>query len=129
MQKNLRGILLLSLALTATVAVLTGCPKHEDFPQAINLQVPPTPSNFVITQPDTMLFDYDFNWSVDDPTHVEFYRVYLSGQGVGPDELLTETNLTAFLATFPFSASGVRFAVSAVSEDHVEGAKAHAVAP
>ncbi|HEX5132958.1 MAG TPA: hypothetical protein VFX92_10780 [Candidatus Krumholzibacteria bacterium] len=112
-----------------TVLAVSGCPKQEDFPTALDLPAPPTPANFVITQPSPDAFDYDFAWDISDPGSVDRYRIYLLGSGFTGDELVVETEQTSFQATFPFSVSGARFAVSAVSTESVEGARAVADAP
>lgn len=110
--------------------LMTGCPKHENFPQPLAVKAVPTPQDFVISQPDTLAFDYDFNWTIDDPEGiVDRYRIYLLGNTFTPDELVAETPKTTFLATFPFSISGARFAVAAVSNEGVEGGLARTQAP
>jgi hypothetical protein len=120
----------LASLLGATSLVLAGCPKHEDFPQPLNVATVPTPNNFVITQPDTNVFDYDFTWEIDDPAGVvDHYRLYLVGSVAGADELLGETTNTSFLTSFPFSISGLRFGVSAVSTQNVEGGLAAKTVP
>jgi hypothetical protein len=119
-----------ALILAAALPLLTACPKHEDFPQPLNVQPVPAPQNFVITQPDPDVYDYDFTWTIDDPKGVvDRYRIYLAGDQFSADELLAETQQTTFLATFPFSVQGLRFAVSAVSTENVEGDQNIKVAP
>jgi hypothetical protein len=105
------------------LAAVVGCPKHEDFPTALDLVVPPTPNTFVINYvgPNPQGgFDYDLTWSVADPTNVDHYRLYLLD--VGPAaELVAETNLTTYPVTFQFRITDLRLAVSTVSPEGVEG--------
>jgi hypothetical protein len=118
------------LLLAAVLPLFTACPKHENFPQPLDVQPVPTPQNFVITQPDPDVYDYDFTWTVDDPNGVvDRYRIYLAGDEFTADEFLAETQQTTFLATFPFSVEGLRFAVTAVSTENIEGAQNIKVAP
>lgn len=117
-------------ALAVALPLMTACPKHENFPQPLDVHVVPKPQSFVITQPDPDVYDYDFTWSIDDPDGIVVgYRIYAVGSAGGLDELIGETTQTSFLATFPFSVSGVQFAVSAVSSENVEGYKNVKVAP
>ncbi len=121
---------LAAAAFAVLLAGVLGCPKQEDFPAALDLQVPPTPSNFVITRVDTLSLDYDFSWTVSDPTNVDRYRMYLIGGGaLGQDELIFETPNTFYPATFTVEIAGLQFAVSAVSTEGVEGYKKYATAP
>lgn len=112
-----------ALALAILALGMLGCPKQEDFPAALDVVAPPTPSNFVITRVDPQGgFDYDFAWTISDPSEVDFYRVYLVGGGpLGADELIFETPDTTYLTTFTFSLDGLQFAVSAVSDGGIEG--------
>ncbi len=108
------------------VLVLVGCPKQDDFPTALELDVPETPADFVISNPSGTT--YTFEWTTV-PGAVN-YRLYLLGNGLGPDELLGETNSTSFTPPpFGFSAKRLQFAVSAVNAEHVEGFRAVAEAP
>ncbi len=119
-----------TFALAILLVGVVGCPKQEDFPAALDLVVPPTPANFVITRVDPDLNDYDFSWTVADPTNVDHYRMYLIGGGqFGQDELLFETPNTTYPATFGFELTGLQFAVSAVSQQGVEGQRMLATAP
>ena len=118
------------LLVVSLTPLMTGCPKHENFPQPLAVKAVPTPQNFVISQPDTLVFEYDFTWTIDDPQGVvDRYRIYLLGNTFTPDELVAETPQTTFLATFPFSIKGARFAVTAVSTESVEGDPARSQAP
>ncbi len=122
-----RSVLALVL-LAGVLAVTVGCPSHEDFPQPLDVTYPPKPTSFVITNPQN--FDYDFNWSISNPSIVKGYRIYLVGGGaLGGDELIGETTSPTFLATFPLSVANLTFAVRAISTDNVEGLAAVAVAP
>ena len=105
----------LSVSLALVSLVTLGCPKQEDFPSPLDVEVPPTPANFVITNPQNL--DYDFSWEVSDPSDLDHYRVYLVGGELSPDELLFETPNTTYLATLQFPATGLRFSVSAVSTE------------
>jgi len=108
------------------VLMLAGCPKQEDFPAALDVTAPATPANFVITNPSGTT--YTFEWTA--VTGAVNYRLYLLGNGLGPDELLGETTETNFTPpAFGFSAKGLQFAVSAVSDEGVEGFRAVATAP
>jgi hypothetical protein len=106
--------------------LVTACPKQENFPEAIDVTVPATPSNFVITNSSGTL--YTFEWQAV-PGAVN-YRLYLLGGGLGPDEFLAETTVTQ-IPDLDLGAvvKGLQFAVSAVNAEHVEGFRAVAVAP
>ncbi len=108
------------------LALATGCKKHENFPEPLAVVVPPTPTSFVITNPQGN--DYDLSWEISDPSKVQGYRLYLVGLGLAP-ELLAEHDTTSFAITLNFDATGLRFGVTAVSTDNVEGAMATAVVP
>ena len=102
---------------------LLGCPEHADFPTQLDLVVPPTPSNFVITynQPNPQGgYDYDLSWTISDATNVDRYRVYLLEVGTAP-ELVAETTNTTLPATVPFLITGLQMGVAAVSTGNVEG--------
>lgn len=124
--------LLLVVAATAVAAVLSGCPKHDNFPSPLSLTAPPTPENFVITDLGAGTpagWDYGLEWTVSDPGLVSFYRVYLLNPPFAP-ELQFETTVTSPPPiNFPFQATGIQLAVSAVSNDNVEGAMATGVVP
>lgn len=116
------------LATLALCGVLTlaGCPKQENFPTALDLTVPATPANFVITRSSGTL--YTFEWEAV-PGAVA-YRLYLLGGGLGADEFLAEATLTQ-ITDLDLGAvvKGLQFAVSAVNAEHVEGFRAVATAP
>lgn len=113
--------------LASTVLALVGCPKQEDFPAALNLVVPPTPTNFDIT--NTGGTAYSFAWTISDPTNVDHYLIYILGGGVLPDELLAETNENPWPYNPGIDLEDLQFAVSAVSTQGVEGERAVATAP
>ncbi|HEU4364027.1 MAG TPA: hypothetical protein VFT13_01045 [Candidatus Krumholzibacteria bacterium] len=119
-----------AVLLVGLLLAVAGCPKHENFPQPLNVQSVPTPDSLVITRPDPQGTDYDFAWYVTDPEAVvDHVRIYLLGEGFVPDELIAETSDNPFKASFATAATGLRFAVSAVSTENVEGARRVAVAP
>jgi hypothetical protein len=110
---------------------LLGCPEHSDFPTQLELVVPPTPTNFVITYtgPNPQGgYDYDLNWTISDATDVDHYRVYLLELGTAP-EFVAETINTSLPATLPFLITGLQMGVAAVSTGNVEGHYTSAVAP
>ncbi|HXV14926.1 MAG TPA: hypothetical protein VEC56_12040 [Candidatus Krumholzibacteria bacterium] len=107
-----------ALALPILLLGVAGCPKQEDFPVALDLDVPPTPFNFVISNAGT---NYTFAWEVSDPAAVDHYLVYLLGGGLAPNEVIIETALTSVTYDVGFSLAGLQFAVSAVSAQGVEG--------
>ncbi len=112
----------MTMVLAALSVGLLGCPKQEDLPSQIDFNVPPTPSNFVVSLADTTDFVYTFEWAISSPGDVDRYRGYLVGAGVGgTDELLFETPNTSTTYTFGFSIEGLQFAVSAVGTNGVEG--------
>lgn len=125
-----RSVSLCAFGFGASLFFAAGCATHDDFPKPLDVKPVPTPTSFVITQPTPGQWDYDFTWEIDDPDGVvDRYRIYLVGTQFSPDELLGETQVTSFLATFPFSVSGVRFAVAAISDENVEGGRAQRTAP
>lgn len=110
--------------LTAGAVFLTACPKHENFPTALDLQPVPTPDSLIVVRVDPQGTDYDFTWYVTDPDGVvDRVRIYLMGEGVVPDQLIAETTDNPFQATFTSAATGIRFAVSVISIEGVEGAQ------
>lgn len=111
----------------ALVMVLGGCPKHENFPAALDVTVPPTPANFSITVvPNTT--DYTFEWEISDASTVKNYRLYVIGLSLAP-ELVDEPTGTQVQTSFAYSVKGLQFGVSAVSTDNVEGAMTVKKAP
>jgi hypothetical protein len=113
--------------IVGAMALAAGCNKHENFPAELDVVVPPTPSNFVITNPQGT--DYDLSWQISDAAAVKNYRLYLVGSlGLAP-ELLAEPATTTFPITLSFDATGLRFGISAVSVDNVEGNMTTAVVP
>jgi hypothetical protein len=128
--RPVRTIAALCGMLALLVVLVSGCPKQENFPQPLAVDFPPVPGDFAITDPNPPSLDRDFTWSISDPSKVEGYRIYLlSTTGFGADELIGETNLTTFPATFPVSVTGLKFAVRAISTDNVEGNAAVAKSP
>jgi hypothetical protein len=116
--------------LLLSIGVL-GCPEHSDFPTQLDLVVPPTPGNFVITYtgPNPQGgYDYDLSWTISDATYVDHYRVYLLELGTAP-ELVAETTNTSLPATLPFQITGLQMGVAAVSTGNVEGHYTSAEAP
>jgi hypothetical protein len=116
------AMVILAAALTV---ILAGCPKHENFPTALDVVKAPKPQNFVITSlgrdTDTGWYDYDLSWSVSDPTHVDHYRLYLVG-GTAAPELVEETPANTLPVALPFDAAGLLFGLSTVSTGFVESA-------
>lgn len=128
--RRLIGVSAATLVLFGTLLAATGCTKHENFPTELETLPVPTPTSLVITRPDPQGFDYDFAWQVDDPDGVvDRVRIYLLGEGFVPDELIAETQDNPFMAQFSGAATGIRFAVSAISTEGIEGAAKTAVAP
>jgi hypothetical protein len=121
----------LAVASGTLLLVLGGCPKHEDFPTQLSLVEAPAPSDFVITAlgvNSSGTFDYDLNWTITDPTHVDRYRLYLVGAGLVP-ELVAEPTGNSFPITLPFNAEGLQFGLSTVSTGSVETGMAVATIP
>jgi hypothetical protein len=116
---------LLAALCGALLFVLAGCPKQENFPAALDVDVPPTPTNFVITASGT---DYTFEWEISDATDVQNYRLYVIGLGLTP-ELLAEPTTTSVQQTLPYNVTGLQFGVSAVSNGNIEGEMVFADAP
>lgn len=112
------------------VGLLSGCPNQGDLQQPLALAFPPRPTDFAITDPNPPSLDRDFTWSISNPSAVTGYRLYLiDTTGFGQDELIGETTQTSFLATFPLTVTGLKFAVRAISTDNVEGNAATATSP
>jgi hypothetical protein len=114
------------LLLVVSLAAVVGCPKQEDFPAALDLVVPPTPSDFVITNVGTA---YTFSWNTSDPTDVDHYVIYLLGGGFVPDEVWDEAPSSPYSYDNGVYLTNLHFAVSAISTQGVEGERAEAVAP
>ncbi len=120
-----------ALCLLVLLVGALGCPEHADFPAAVDLAVPPTPGNFVITYAGANPqggYDYDLSWTISDATDVDRYRVYLLELGTAP-ELVAETTNTSLPATLPFQITGLQMGVAAVSTGNVEGHYTSAEAP
>jgi hypothetical protein len=121
----------LTAACGILVLVLGGCPKHENLPTALEITVPPAPSNFNITVPASST-TYTFEWEISDPANVKGYRLYNIGLFATPELLADETTITGTEITppaFGYSLAGLQFGVSAVSTDNVEGPMTIATAP
>jgi hypothetical protein len=110
---------------SSTLLALVGCPKQEDFPAALDLVAPPTPTDFDITNTGTA---YSFAWTISDPTDVDHYLIRILGQGVLADEVIAETTDNPFAYNPGISLAGLQFAVSSVSTQGVEGGRAVATA-
>ena len=107
-----------------------GCPEHADFPTQLDLIVPPTPADFVITDEGPNPAggqDYNLSWTISDATNVDRYRIYVLD--IGAPQLQAETTNTSISVTFPFQSSGLRMSVSAVSTGNVEGGSTIGVTP
>ena len=106
--------------------LLLSCAKHKDLPNAINVNEPYKPVNFVVTMcPDG---NYTLDWSVPDSTSVDYYRVFIIDPFTGPEELDT-TSVSNFAIDFrPLAVTGIIWGVSVVSVDKIEGRMASAVA-
>lgn len=113
---------LLAISLLAVV----GCPKQEDFPAALDLDVPPTATSFDITNQGTV---YTFAWTLSDPTEVDHYLIYLLGGEFAADEVIVETTDNPWIYDPGISLTGLQFAVSAVSAQGVEGERRVQTAP
>jgi len=114
----IRGVALL------TVLALAGCPKHENFPTALDLVEAPAPSDFVITALGRNVdgdYDYDLSWSISDASNLDRFRLYLVSPGV-PSELVAEPTTTNLPISLPFDAEGLQFGLSTVSTGLVETA-------
>lgn len=115
---------LVSSLLLGGVLALGGCPKHENFPAPLNVQPVPTPDSLRVERPDPQANDYDFHWYITDPDGVvDRVRIYVLGEGLFPDEEIVESSINPIEVTFPAPATGLRFAVSAISTEGVEGDK------
>jgi len=105
------------------VFVLSGCPKHENFPTPLDVVVAPVPGDFVINSNGLNAesgYDYDLTWTTSDPSVVDRYRLYLVyGSGL-PPELLAEPTGNQFSFSLPVNAVGLQFGLSAVSTGSVE---------
>jgi len=125
-----------TVACGALLVVLAGCPKHENFPTALEVVAAPAPSTFEVIANGintSGLYEYDLTWSISDATNVDRYRLYLVGAGLAP-ELVHETTdqETAALAlpiALPFNAEGLQFGLSTVSTGAVESAIKPATIP
>jgi len=108
-----------------SLLVVSGCPKHENFPTEIELVTAPAPSNFVISALGDIDsdgdYDYDLSWSISDPTYLSRFRLYLVGGGLAP-ELAAEPTSTTLAISLPFDAAGLQFGLSTVSTGLVETA-------
>ncbi len=120
----------------AALAILGGCPKHENFPTQIALIEAPAPDSFVVTSlgiNSDGAFDYDLTWTISDNTNVDRYRLYVVGQGFAP-ELVHETNANetsdmVLPVTLPSNGQGLQFGLSTVSTGSVESAMTIATIP
>ena len=108
------------------VLLIISCAKHENFPNEVNVNQPPTPADFVVTMcPDG---NYTLNWFVQDSLSVSYYRVFVIDPYTGPDELDT-TSVSNYAIDFrPLIVTGIIWGVSAVSVDNIEGRMVSAVA-
>jgi hypothetical protein len=117
--------------MAASLPLAIGCPKHEEFPAALELVTAPAPSNFVVNALGEDVdgnFEYDLTWGISDPTNVDRYRLYLVGAGLTP-ELVQETTATFLPIELPFDAAGLQFGLSTVSTGLVESSMQVATVP
>jgi hypothetical protein len=119
----------------ALVALLAGCPKHENLPTELDLEEAAAPDSFIVTAlPFTSgTYDYDLSWRIRDASVVDRYRLYLVGSGFLP-ELVYETtdneeSQLMISVSLPNNAQGLQFGLSSVSTGSVESAMAVATVP
>ena len=109
---------LLALSLLAIIGLLSVCEKREDFPQMLNVTVPPQPDSLVIETDDSI--NFLLTWTIDDPGNVvKEYKVYSVNNFTPPDLIGTTVELYADVNTV-LPVSGLVFGVSSVTIENVE---------
>ena len=117
-----KTILLISLL------YVIGCSTHEDFPEPLDIQVPPTVNNLSVTHPSDLVYTLDWNVNPGDTALVDHFNVYVVG-AYGVPEFLGSTGRTIVDVTLPFPLSNIFFGVAVVTTENVEGRLVYAVAP
>jgi hypothetical protein len=107
--------------------VLSACEKRDDFPPLLPLSAPPPPSDLTIEKTSPTLYTLD--WDIVDPDSVvSFFNVY--GEGFLGAEFIDSTFAPPVQIDVLVPAQGtMRFGVSSVSDQNVEGAIVWQVAP
>ena len=109
---------LLALSLIAVIGLLSVCEKREDFPQMLNVTVPPQPDSLVVEKIDAT--NYSLTWTIDDANNVvKEYRVYAVNSFLPPD-LIGSTNELFTDVNTVIPVSGLVFGVSSVTIENVE---------
>jgi hypothetical protein len=109
---------LLALSLLAVIGLLSVCEKREDFPQMLNVTVPPQPDSLVVEKLDAT--NYHLTWTIDDPNNVvKEYRVWSVNRFTPPDTIGTTVELKADVNTV-IPISGLVFGVSSITIENVE---------
>jgi len=118
---------LLALSLLAVIGLMSVCETREDFPQMLNVTVPPQPANLVVQKLSEV--DYHLTWTIDDPDNVVMeYRVWSVNSFTPPDTIGTTIELFADVNTV-IPVSGLVFGVSSVTVQNVESDITTAAAP
>lgn len=117
----------LAAAVFVTGMLAAGCSQHGDLPTQQTYIPPPDITSLEIFDQGGGLYDID--WEVADDTGVSFYRVYAFGLLSGLPELALETEDTIAGVDVGAQIGGLRFGVTAVTIENVEGAMATAVTP
>lgn len=109
------------LIVLVVLLCVSSCSKHENFPNALDVNVPPKVTNIAVTvtvDPTEIL--YDLTWDIGDPSVVDHYKVYALVP-YSPAELLGTSPTADFQAVAAFEIPGLSFGVSVVTTQFVEG--------
>jgi hypothetical protein len=118
---------LLALSLLSVLGLMSVCEKREDFPQLLDVTVPPRPGNLDVQRVDAI--NYHLTWTIDDPDNVvREYRVWSVNSFTPPDTIGTTVELFADVNTV-IPITGLVFGVSSVTIQNVESDIATKPAP
>ena len=114
------------VALVAIVVVASACSRHNDFPPLLPIQEPPVPQNFDVTTQDDQ--NYTLTWSVDNPSLVAYYQIYLIDFFTGLPEPVDTTTTTLVQVDVGTPFPGLIFGVSSITTENVESSAVFAQA-
>lgn len=107
-----------------------GCSTHENFPEPLDIEEPPTVANLAVTHPSDLVYTLDWDISAGDTARVDHHNVYILGTFGAPEFLgTTPANTTVVDVSLPFPMSSIIFGVSVVTHENVEGRLVYAAAP
>jgi hypothetical protein len=100
------------------ILALLACSKHNDPPSPLDVNEPPTPANFTVSNPAPGI--YDLAWDISDPAVVKYFNLYYLDPYTGP-VFADTTAATSIQVNVGVAVSGLTWGVSSVSISNIEG--------